>query len=158
MKSPVMREHAAGGADCPSDYALDRLRFGELAGERETVARGHLAGCARCSARLAAMEAVVPSPLVFPAEAAALAVARERATAERAPWTRRLRGIFWGGGGLVLAAAAAIVLRVTPDDGIRSKGRVDLAVAVSRAGEAVKWADPGERLRPRDRLRFQVSS
>jgi hypothetical protein len=125
---------------CLSDLRLDELMAGELGPDERARADEHLAGCARCGARLLELEgeraAYRPAPLGRPRRAALLAPV------------------------LAFAAAAAVLLalRARPaPPGERSKGAPHLGILVSHGGEA-RAAGPGEVVAPGETLTFTVTA
>ncbi len=137
---------------CLSDFALDRLRTGELNGSADAVPAGaHLRGCDRCQGRLREMDAVVPPRFDF-SDVAVHVPAR----APRRTWRGWLRGLWL----LPIAATvvvAALVPRRPPD--ARSKGGAwQLGVFAQYPSGRVEAISPGAALAPGDRLRFQVSA
>lgn len=146
-----------GGADCPSDFALDALHARELErAETESLQR-HLAGCADCAERqrertLGFDTAESPD--------ARLLLARIRARLEASPpsFTQQLRR--WLAPVLIAtvttAAAIAVVATRTHPDAVRWKGgSATLHVFRLQDGHAVE-AFSGDRFAPGDRLRFRV--
>lgn len=134
---------------CLSEYALERLRLGELVGDSRETARAHVGFCARCSAiadQLAGAAASLPP---------------RRPSAEHPRRLRRLR-LGAAGGALAVAAACLIVwARLGPgDEGageVRLKGGVRLGFFV-RHREQVRPGLPGERVAAGDALRFTVTT
>src|SRR5690242_11454140 len=80
--------------DCPSDFLLDQLMAGELAGDAGHAVRAHARHCSACGARLVSFEEDYRSPLPQLAHAA-----RIRTETQRAPWRR------WAWPALGVAAA-----------------------------------------------------
>ncbi|WP_437673192.1 DUF4384 domain-containing protein [Sorangium sp. So ce131] len=148
---------------CLSDLKLDELLAGQLDAAAEQEARAHLAGCARCPARLSELEAARAS---FAASAPPLRLdhgaraARAAATTARSPrrWLAPAAA-----SALAAAAAAALLFRAAPEErrleshGERIKGASRLGFYVKR-GEHVLPGGSGERLLPGDALQFTYSS
>lgn len=139
---------------CLSDYLLDQLVSGDLAGRpEEGAAREHLAACARCSDRLAAF-AAVEAPVLAATDALPAGTARPRRPERRA-------GRLMAALAVVGAAAVGAVLVFgggRDETGTRTKGLVTLGVVLRRpSGEIVRLGQ-GEAVAPRDSLRFEVAS
>lgn len=125
---------------CLSDLRLDRLLAGELA---DAGSAAHLAGCADCRARRAALEA-------------------ERASFSLPPPVRlKRRRPRWLPALAPLAAAAAIVIWYAGRDaelpGTRTKGGHRLGFYVARDGAVSRGAD-GDELHPGDEIRLALSA
>jgi hypothetical protein len=138
--------------DCLSDLELDRMMAGELADQ--AAARAHLAGCARCTARVADIEgdrdryraAIPPMP---------------RRAGEVRPQRTQHRWLW-----PIAAAAAAAALFLLwprqaghePDGGdVRIKGRSSLRFYVKRGGRVAEAAS-GEVVHPGDEIRFAATT
>jgi hypothetical protein len=140
-------------AGCASDLALEELLAGDLDGEPGASLRAHVAGCARCRDRMAALGA---EPTLAPTPAAGHEALQVRARA------RRLR-VFAAAGGGVAAAAAAFVVALklgggAPDtDGARAKGGLALSVHVKQRDGAITVASGEGRLRPGEEMRFSLA-
>ena len=143
---------------CPSEFTLERLRFGELAGSpEESLVVAHLDGCVECRGRERSL-AEAPSPTLDGAAIWALGSARRRGTRELSWHLPRLR---WAAVALVGAAAAASVAfllpRQSPD--ILTKGSAaKLGIIAKRRDGSTMRLESGARLSPGDRLRFEVST
>jgi hypothetical protein len=146
------RDNALG---CPSDFGLDRLRLGELAGsgdEAETLA--HLRQCLDCSRRLREL-GEPPTPMDL-----------------EAVWRRVRRGIVRQALGwllepaprwFLLAGGVAAVLALTwrspaPPDIVIKGGPWRLGVIARTDAGRTFAATPGSPLSAGDRLRFEVST
>lgn len=159
MSLPDFSTLRAGGPECPSDFALDRLHSGELPREEAQETERHVAGCAECGARMAerragfdAIEGVDPRVML----------ARIRTGLDRPPprsarlldWMRRQLAPL----AMVAAAAVALVVSTGQEDRpavTRAKGA--LALHVFRfAGDHAEEAVSGGTFAPGDRLRFVV--
>jgi hypothetical protein len=130
-----MTETTSPGAPrCPSELTLERLRQGELTGD--LVLRAHTAGCPLCQRTLEAL-AAPPPPMAFP---------RPRARFFALPAL-----------GVMAVAAAALVLVLRPREETISKGAGWQLSVIALAGDGkVRRVEAGARLRPGDRLRFEV--
>jgi len=134
---------------CPSEFALERLRFGELAGRpEETSLNVHLAACPECRHkrdRLAQAE----SPSVDTAAIWARGTARRGDSSQTSrSWWRPHWAIasFLGAG-----AVAAIVLLIS-----HPAADIKLGVIAKRLDGTTMRIESGARLSPGDRLRFDV--
>jgi hypothetical protein len=143
---------------CPSEFTLERWRFGELAASAEEVRLvTHVAGCAQCRCRQATLaEGEQPSqdtgPLWSRVVAAGLAGQR------KAKWRGRAR--LWQAGTLALAALSGLILFARrPAEDVLAKGpawRLGV-IAKAKDGKVMRVA-PGAVLSPGDRLRFEVAT
>ncbi len=145
------------GSSCPSEFALERWRSGELAGASdEAPLVAHLETCETCRSLHAEMAEVAPPPL----DAEALwsrASAGEQLTS---PGQRRaLPMVRWVGAafaGVALATALFLVLRRAEPDTL-TKGRdFQLGVIAKTRDGSVRRIDAWAPLSPGDRLRFEV--
>jgi hypothetical protein len=131
--------------DCLSDFALDRLKTGDLEplAERERISL-HLGGCERCRARLATLAAVVAPSFDF-------------SGVKPAPPGRSWRRHAWW---LAPVAAAAMALLIPwRSPGVRGKGGGwQLGVVARDPNGRVGGVSPGATLSPGDHLRFEVSA
>lgn len=140
-------------SSCPSEFTLERWRFGELAAsdeERQLVA--HVRDCPACRARQAELAATErPALDTEPIWA--------RATAPT-PQGMRWRPRLWQGA--VLAAAAAGLLLGIPrakiPDTLTKGAAWQLGVIAKARDGKVTHVDPGAALSPGDRLRFEVAT
>jgi hypothetical protein len=139
------------GPRCPSGFALDRLLAGESSADDVGIER-HVAGCERCSARVAELRraqarfAVLPDALVRHV--------REQ-TARRA-WRWPLPLAAAG----VLLAFWATWTQLGPGGesvGVRTKGGTHVTFYVMHDG-AVRPGLDGERVHPGDSLQFVYAS
>jgi hypothetical protein len=140
---------------CPSEFALERWRFGELAASPdEARIVEHVAECSACRARQAEL-ASQPQP---PLDTEAIWSRALGAKSPR-PTSRRWRPRVWQGVALATAALSVSFLvarRPAPD--VLAKGSWQLGViAKGRDGKVVR-VDPGAALSPGDRLRFEVAT
>jgi hypothetical protein len=161
---------------CPSDLLLDRWLAGELTPAEARAQEGHLASCAFCESRRAALlearrrfAGEAPS---FASLAAAARAAPHSAPAPRSgpvPRSRRTASLRWLAGGCGLAAAALLALaigepwRASPSDGIdtfgtRTKGGPASLGWVVQRGERVFAGRPEQRLHPGDAVRFTITA
>lgn len=168
------------GPDCPSDWTLDRLSWGELSDREAAKVERHFTSCDACRGRLEARaetageletdRALAHIRLEFmrqppPAEVtrALGEFARPGEAREKRAWWQTGTGRF----GLALAGASAlaglllIVLTGLPEppagerDTVVAKGGLSLQVHLERGGEAGPLAAE-EVVHPGDRLKFQV--
>jgi hypothetical protein len=149
---------------CLSDLACDRLRTGELDEVRAAGLRAHLAGCAGCRERYAALEAEAGQ---FLAKRPALDGATSRGRANVVSLAarprragRRLAVAVSSLGALAAAAALLLVLRPPgPGPGFRTKGSFNLDAYSKRRGDGhVTLVLPRGTAHPGDALRFRLSS
>jgi hypothetical protein len=117
-------------ARCPSELALER----HLLEPQASPVREHVAGCARCAARLGEMrrEGEDFHRDVFPATLAAIEAAA------RPAWRGPLGRWLVLGSALAAVAGAVVVLRMAaaPDDHIDATTGIGMAVRVQDAGAA----------------------
>lgn len=155
------------GVAC-SVTTLRRLEAGELAGQARDRAEAHLAGCRRCQAAAAELEAerrALAAELPF--EAFAAGVAERLAGAEAAPaparpaW-RRVPPLALAASLALLVAPLAVRLAagrggLAPgDEGIREKGAA-AAVLHLREGAGSRALAPGEPVPPGAALRLALA-
>ena len=160
MNSVLTRSRPGG---CVSDLRFDRLLADELDADAARAVRDHLASCAHCAARFAAIEA---ARAAFTATALPL---QARVVDLR---TRRRNPIWRASTAGALAAAAALVVWSRaqapaidpPNDGanvvssgIRTKGAARLGLYVERRGTVIR-AQEGDTVHPEDRIQFTVTS
>ncbi|WP_437687382.1 DUF4384 domain-containing protein [Sorangium sp. So ce176] len=155
---------------CLSELRLDELTAGQLDPAAAQEARAHVAGCARCAARLFEIEAARDA---FAASAPPLrldrgapqdraASAASAATTTRPP-RRWLAPVV--ASALAAAAAALLFFRAAPDPvggapespGERIKGANRIGFYVKRGG-SVQPGGAGERLHPGDAIQFTYSA
>lgn len=165
---------------CLSDLSLDQLLTRELNGGALAQVHAHLERCPACrtrhddfAARGAAYLAQVPSFAALAERAAGTRRAAAREQPGRVPPVRSRKARVYPAL-LGLAAAAAAVLaargvlsgpaaedetatRAAQQDVTQEKGAPDLGYYVKR-GQHVVRGEPGQPLRPGDRLRFTYSS
>lgn len=154
----------AGGEDCPSDLALDRLHAAELSVPETAALRLHITACQDCSARMASREEgfdiapAVDSRVLLSQLRTRLAAEPKKAARWR--WLSRFRYALLP----VVAAAAGVamigVLRshrgVALDPEVtRSKGGLTFAV-YQWTGSHARQVTSGEHFVTGDRLRFVV--
>lgn len=155
-------EALRGTADCPSDYALDRLVGAELDAAAAASLRNHAAGCVSCGARLADLEAAqAEMARTDPSETG------ERPTiafpARGAPpvgsLAARRRRIQIGASLLAVAASLALVLWPQGPDtlGTRRKGGLALELVARHADGSVEDVLPDAVLHPDEAIRFRIS-
>jgi uncharacterized protein DUF4384/putative zinc finger protein len=162
------------GEHCPSDLSLDRWLAGELTPAEARAWEDHLASCASCQGRRAALlearHRFAREAPPFASLAAAAQAAPPSGPAPRSglvPRSRRTPPLAWLAGGCGLAAAALIALAIgepwrTPSDGpgtfgTRTKGGPASLGWVVRRGERVFAGRPEQRLRPGDAVRFTIT-
>ena len=144
-------------------FHLEALRLGVAAPEERSWVERHGAGCARCQALVAELQAW-RNEAATRAPPDARAAVRRQATPGRSRW-------WWLAGGFLapLAATAAVLLTVTPagtgrraepgasaaadDPVIGEKGAPALGI-VARRGSRVFPIRSGDRMRPGDQIRF----
>jgi hypothetical protein len=159
----------ARGERCPSDLSLDRWLAGELSPAEARAQEDHVASCAFCESRRAAL---LETRRNFAREAppfASLAAAAQAPPHSAAPGSgplprRRSASLRWLGGGFALAAAALIAVAVgepwraprNDDVGTRTKGSPASVGWVVRRGERVFAGRPEQGLRPGDGVRFTI--
>jgi len=137
-------------ARCPTDLALE----GYLLEPDRSPLAAHLAGCARCAARVTEMRAQGEAFLqfVYPATVAAIEAAAARDPWWRRPWLAMLPA-------LATAAAVVVLFRpsLPPDDyqGLKGGAGLGLSVFVQSEGGARNVHD-GEAIRADAALRFRV--
>jgi hypothetical protein len=140
---------------CPSEFALERWRFGELAASAEEAQIvDHVAGCSGCRARQAELASQQQPPLD---------TEHIWSRAGGAGPPRRLsewrRPRVWQGAALATAALSMFLLasrRPAPD--ILAKGSWQLSVIAKARDGRLMRIDPGASLSPGDRLRFEVAT
>jgi hypothetical protein len=172
MRSDEMNSQNEIGA-CPSEFALERLRLGELEGGAAGRATAfHVACCDACAKRSAAISGAPPS---FPLDAVWREVHgqaphgrvrelradhRARQAVDHTRVGRRLAVAFVAAVATVAAAAGAVLLlRPRPPADLVKGGPWALTViAKPRGREEVTRIASGARLSPGDRLRFEVST
>jgi hypothetical protein len=157
---------------CLSDFAFDSLLAGELDGEGQAHAHGHVASCRACADRLAAVASFRARFLSAPPPLAALEAGKRPAQRPRAqPVLVRARpaGAFrWllGVGGAVAAAGLLLSLAggtLLPDapslaaGGVRLKGGPRLGVKVVD-GAGGRVIGPGDAVPPGSTVQFSQTS
>ncbi|AGP40439.1 hypothetical protein [Sorangium cellulosum] len=152
---------------CLSDLKIDELMAGQLDAAAAQEANAHLAGCPRCAARRAGIEAeraafaaAAPPLQLGPSRRDRRAPAARTAASSRSPRRWLLPA---AASTLAAAAAAALFFRAAPhprevvSPGERIKGAERLGFYVKR-GEQVLPGGAGERLLPGDALQFTTTS
>jgi hypothetical protein len=146
---------------CPSDLELEELIAGDVAGADEARLRDHIAGCARCQQRRAAIAA---EPSLKPDPEAWRKLLAET-PASPAPRRARARVRIAAIAGFAAAAAAILLtwnLGRPPApgdiDGNRVKGALVLTIHVKRPDGAVDRIAGEGTIRPGDELRFDVTA
>ena len=148
-------------ASCPSEFALERWRFGELAAcPEEAAIIAHIEACPACQRRHAELaQAALPPLDSATIWAAAWAGGTSAGPSPRAGW--RYAGFHWLGAalaGAALAAALTVVLRRSPPDTLSKGSAWQLGVIAKTRSGAVLRLEPGASVAPGDRLRFEVFS
>lgn len=142
--------------ECPSELRLDQLHSRELSAADAAGVRAHVAGCSRCLERVAfrergfaAFAGVDPGRMVRSIE--------ERVPRREVP-ARVSRRMAWVpvAASAVAACVVAAILIPRGGDEIRPKGTLGLTVFRERGGK-VERVIAGDRVRAKDRLRFEVS-
>ena len=147
---------------CTSALRLDKLALGELASAEAAELTEHLAGCEKCAAAAAGLQAdrqrTLP-PLKLASAPALATVTPIRPLQPAQPRTRRRWTARFAAGALGLAAAASLAIAVKPlAPPWRTKGpSVALGMFVQHAGE-VRAAGPGEVVAPGDSILFTVTT
>ena len=139
---------------CPSEFALERWRFGELAASPEEAAIvAHVANCPGCRVRQAELAKVAQPPL-----ATDTIWAKATAQKPRLP-TSRWRSLVWPSAALTTAALSAfLVVSRSHEPDIVTKGAWQLGVIAKGRDGHITHLDPGGALSPGDRLRFDVAT
>ncbi|XXF79966.1 zf-HC2 domain-containing protein [Myxococcaceae bacterium GXIMD 01537] len=151
----------AGGPDCPSDLALDRLHAGELPPEQAQMLERHAEGCAACGPRLAerkagfaGIEGVDPRAMLARIRTGLDERPRPSFTGRIAEGARRL---LVPAAALAVAGLAVMVLSPRDVDGPRTRFKGGPVLHVFRlVGERPVEAGSGDAFAPGDRLRFVV--
>jgi hypothetical protein len=146
---------------CPSEFALERWRFGELAASSEEAALvAHVQGCASCRERQAELANAVAPTLdgeALWARAAELGVVGRPSRPSR----QLLGSLRWAVAGLASAALVTVVAlawpRATPEVLLKGSAWRLGVIAKSRDGSVYR-VDPGAPLSPGDRLRFEITT
>ncbi|WP_438024262.1 DUF4384 domain-containing protein [Sorangium sp. So ce233] len=155
---------------CLSELRLDELTAGQLDPAAAQEARAHVAGCARCAARLSEIEAAQASfaasapPLRLDRGAPPDRAASAASAATRTRWPRRWLAPA-AASALAAAAAALLFFRAAPDpaggavesSGERIKGASGIGFYVKRGGSVLPGG-AGERLQPGDAIQFTYSA
>jgi len=144
---------------CPSELALERWRFGELAAsDEESVLLAHVEQCPSCRQRVAEL-AAAPSPsasteALWARAAAAGAVGR---ASRRGGW-RPLRWSLVGVAALALVTVSTLALRHSGDQVLLKGSAWRLGVIAKTRDGSILHVDPGAPLSRGDQLRFQVAT
>jgi hypothetical protein len=138
---------------CPTEFTLERWRFGELVGAPEEAALlAHLQECPACSQKQAEL-AKESTPPALDVDAI---WAKGRGAPAKASGRR---GVGWGLAALAGASAAvALVLLIRPPtpDTLTKGAAWRLGIVAKTKAGAVMRLDPGAPLSPGDRVRFEV--
>jgi hypothetical protein len=149
-------------SSCPSEFALERWRFGEIAASgEESSLLAHVEQCPTCRQRVAGL-AGAPAPsassdAVWSRAQASGVVDRASPEIRAARW----RPLRWSLAGLAAAAVVTVSAFAWrhPGEDILLKGSAwHLGVIAKSRDGAVMRVDPGAPLAPGDRLRFEVTT
>jgi hypothetical protein len=141
---------------CPSEFTLERWRFGELAGlPEEAQLVEHLKECPACSQKQAelARESTPPSLNVD------AIWANGRGEDSGKVWGSGRRHLGWGAGALAgasMALALVFLIRPSSPDILSKGGAWHLGIVAKSKSGTIMRLDPGAPLSPGDRLRFEV--
>jgi len=139
-----------------SAHRIRRLEAGELEGAERARAEDHLAGCSRCQATQAEMEAERAAlERSLPFDAFAAGVAERMAAPARAGWRRALPLALAAGLAALVVAPWALRTDRGGEEMVRTKGAASLAVYVQVAGGA-RLLGAGEPLPRGARLRLSL--
>ena len=146
-------------SSCPSEFALERWRFGELAATPEEAPLiAHIEACPACRRRHAELAEAEAPP--FDSEtiwAKALAGGAVRATFPRTRWNRTtFRWLAAALASAALATTLVVVLRHPTPDTLAKGSSWQLGVIAKTRDGSLLRLDPGAPLSPGDRLRFEV--
>jgi hypothetical protein len=140
---------------CPSEFTIERWRFGELAGQPEEASLlAHLRECPECGQRQAALAKESTPPALNVDEI----WAKGRGAPAQAGGSGRRR-LGWGLAALAGASAAlalAVVIRSPAPDTLTKGGAWRLGIVAKTKGGATMRLDPGAPLSPGDRVRFEI--
>lgn len=141
---------------CPSEFTIERWRFGELAGLPEEAALlAHLKECPACSQRQAEL-AKESTPAALDVDA--IWAKGRGAVAEKARRPGR-RSLGWGLAALTGASVAVVLLlliRPPSPDTLTKGGAWRLGIVAKTKDGTIMRLDPGAPLSPGDRVRFEV--
>jgi hypothetical protein len=147
-----MKDSLPTPSSCPSEFALERWRFGELAAsvqEAELVA--HVAACSKCHVRQSELAQTKQPGL----ETETIWSTANGRRPRKPSWRPRA----WQGVALATSAVAALLViyrRPAPDT--LAKGAWELGIIAQSHDGKVMRIDPGAALSPGDRLRFEVAT
>jgi hypothetical protein len=142
---------------CPSEFALERWRFGELAASPDEVRIvAHVTDCPLCRDRHAALAKAEQLPLGSDNTDAIWS----QATAPKAPRSpSRWRALVWPSAALATVALSVVLIASrTRQPDIITKGSWQLGVIAKGRDGRIARVDPGAALSPGDRLRFEVAT
>jgi hypothetical protein len=147
------------GTSCPSEFALERWRLGELAGSSdEAPLVAHLEACETCRRRRAELAEAVPPPLDTGAIWSRASTGGQLVSPGRRKALPASRWVGAAFAGIALAAALFLVLRRTEPDTLIKGGDFQLEVIAKTRDGSVRRIESGAHLAPGDRLRFEVST
>jgi hypothetical protein len=146
-------------SSCPSEFTLERWRFGELAASPEEAPLiAHIEACPGCRQRHAELAAAeLPSGSSEPIWSRALAAGKVDGLSPKKLWrSPSQRWVAPALAGVALAAAVFVAIRRPEPDTLTKGGDWQIGViAKTREGSLLR-IDPGAPLVPGDRLRFEV--
>jgi hypothetical protein len=141
--------------------SLDALRAGDLDPEHAEGAARHLHECGQCSARRVALDTDAARYLERPDFAEPLARARalhaQRTRKRRSTWITWITCITGATSAAAILALSLLGTHTTQPKTERRKGRGSIGFYVARDGQVFR-GQPGEHVRPGDRLRFTYRS
>jgi hypothetical protein len=144
---------------CPSEFALERWRFGELAASPEEAPLvAHVDGCPDCRRRQAELaEADCPPPDSDAIWSRAVAGGFTGRQSPGLRWTTHpLRWVAAATLGVAFAATFVVAFRRHNPDALTKGGAWQLGVIAKARDGSLRRLDPGAPLSPGDRLRFEV--
>lgn len=154
----------AGGANCPSDLALDRMHAGELTGEAKTHIESHLRDCPICPQRLAERATgfdAFPQLDARPVLAAVhRRIAEESSASESRFSLKKLLAVLIPAAALGAVAVITVIggsphAPLSQGDGVREKGNAALHVYRQQGERSIEMLS-GDTFSPGDHIRFAV--
>jgi hypothetical protein len=138
---------------CPSELVLDRHFVGELTDASLTA---HLAGCARCTERIAERERLAAS---FASDVGLDVLVGAAARTVR---RNRLRPVLIGAGALAAAAAVVLVVTHKPSEDdvptVRTKGGLSLGLVAKHLDGRIEALTSPAQLAPGEAIEFELST